>query len=98
VIVATSTLKKRFGKIVRGHAAWPAAPMGRTEPGTTYIAMVFGTCDQTKIQEGIIIVAGSAITKDETSSRLLSRRHQCRCPCQRGKVHSLLRRAGLQSR
>lgn len=47
-------------------AAWLAKDLGRTEPGTGYIIMVLGACDQKKIQDGIIIVAGSSIDKDET--------------------------------
>lgn len=47
-------------------AAWLAKDLTRTEPGTSYIIMLLGEFDRAKVKDGIIIVAGSAINKDET--------------------------------
>ncbi|HEY0552532.1 MAG TPA: enhanced serine sensitivity protein SseB C-terminal domain-containing protein [Verrucomicrobiae bacterium] len=48
-------------------AAWLATVMNRTEPGTAYIVLVLTNGDQKKLQEGIIIVAGSVLPqKDDT--------------------------------
>jgi hypothetical protein len=47
-------------------AVWLAKDLGRTEPGIGYIALVLGACDQKKVREDIVIVAGSALVKDDS--------------------------------
>ena len=47
-------------------AAWLARDLAPAGPGTGYIVMVLGAGDQKKVQDDIIIVAGSAIAKGES--------------------------------
>jgi len=59
-------LFQRFRQTPGVQAAWMTKELNRTEPGTAYIVVVIATCDHEKLRQDILIVAGSAIHKDET--------------------------------